>query len=266
MKTLHPDWIVALSGGSKQPISRFDRNQRPWRYLTMNISLDIIIPTLNAGAWLGATLQEITRDLTTGDQIRIVDGGSDDDTILIATNFREAGVPLDIMTCGKGRGRQLAAGAEQSTADWLLFWHADTLPGDNWRSAITRFQTETSAGTAGYFRFRLDDNSHPGARRIEHMVDRRCRWLGLPYGDQGLLIRRGDYQQAGGFRFIALMEDVDLVRRLGRRNLRPVNADAVTSAIRYQRDGYWLRPLRNLGCLTMYYCGVSPDRIARFYR
>jgi len=232
----------------------------------MNISLDIIIPTLNAEAWLEATLQEITRDLTTGDQIRIVDGGSDDETVLVASNFREAGVPLDIMTCGKGRGRQLAAGAEQSTADWLLFWHADTLPGDNWRSAITCFQTEVPAGKAGYFRFRLDDNSHPGARRIEHMVDRRCRWLGLPYGDQGLLIHRSFYKELQGYPDVPLMEDVSLVRRIGWRRMVMLRSAAVTSPARYHRDGYLKRSLKNLGILSLFFLFVPPRVLARLYR
>ena len=62
-----------------------------------------------------------------------------------------------------------------------------------------------------------------------------------------------------------LMEDVDLVRRIGRRNLVALDADAVTSAARYERDGWLARPLRNLGCLALYFAGVSPDFLRRLY-
>jgi hypothetical protein len=62
------------------------------------------------------------------------------------------------------------------------------------------------------------------------------------------------------------MEDVALARRIGRARLRPLDAVAVTSAARYRRGGYWRRPLRNLACLALYFLGVPPERIARFYR
>jgi hypothetical protein len=87
----------------------------------------------------------------------------------------------------------------------------------------------------------------------------------LPYGDQGLLISRGLYGRLGGFRPLPLMEDVDLVRRIGWRRLRPLPGAAETSAIRYRRDGYVLRPLRNLCCLTLYFLGVPPRAIEKIY-
>ena len=61
------------------------------------------------------------------------------------------------------------------------------------------------------------------------------------------------------------MEDVDLVRRIGRRNLAALDAEAVTSAERYERDGWLLRPMRNLGCLALYFAGLSPTVIRRLY-
>jgi hypothetical protein len=97
------------------------------------------------------------------------------------------------------------------------------------------------------------------------MVAWRCRALALPYGDQGLLIARSLYDAVGGFAAIPLMEDVDLVRRLGRRRLAPIAATAVASAHRYRSAGYLRRPLRNLFCLSLYFAGVPPRRIARLY-
>jgi hypothetical protein len=118
---------------------------------------------------------------------------------------------------------------------------------------------------AGYFRFALDDEA-TAARLLEYAVAGRSRLLGLPYGDQGLLIGRGFYESLGGFKRIPLMEDVDMVRRIGRRHLQALDVVALTSAERYRRDGYLRRPLRNLFCLGLYSVGVSPKRIDTLYR
>jgi hypothetical protein len=93
----------------------------------------------------------------------------------------------------------------------------------------------------------------------------RARRLGLPYGDQGLLIGRAFLESLGGYPPLPLMEDVALVRRIGRRRLDALAADAVTSAARYRREGYVARPLRNLFCLGLYFAGVPPAAIRRLY-
>jgi len=62
-----------------------------------------------------------------------------------------------------------------------------------------------------------------------------------------------------------LMEDVDLVRRLGRRRLTVLPRKAVTSAERYRRDGFAVRVARNALCLALYRLGVSPERLVRLY-
>ncbi len=88
----------------------------------------------------------------------------------------------------------------------------------------------------------------------------------LPYGDQGLLISRQFYDMLGGYKRIPLMEDVDIVRRIGRRRLVALGATALTSAEKYQRDGYIVRPLANLLLLGLYRVGVSPRYIFSMYR
>ena len=117
---------------------------------------------------------------------------------------------------------------------------------------------------AGYFRFALDSDD-PRARRLERLVAWRCRVLALPYGDQGLLIHRDLLAAVGGIRPLPLMEDVDLVRRLGRRRLVALDAAAITSAAKWQRQGWYRRSLRNLACLALYFAGVPPRLIARLY-
>ncbi|MCZ6590383.1 MAG: glycosyl transferase family 2, partial [Alphaproteobacteria bacterium] len=88
---------------------------------------------------------------------------------------------------------------------------------------------------------------------------------GLPYGDQGLLLARELYDTLGGYRPLVLMEDVDLVRRLGRRRLVALPASARTSAERYRRSGYLVRSARNLLCLLLYRLGVPLPIVRRLY-
>jgi hypothetical protein len=118
---------------------------------------------------------------------------------------------------------------------------------------------------AGYFRFALDDAATP-ARWLERVVLWRNRILGLPYGDQGLLISRNFYESLGGFKPLPVMEDVDIVLRIGRRRLVMLDGAALTSADRYHRDGYLPRVLRNAVCLSLYAAGVPARVIAGIYQ
>lgn len=172
-----------------------------------------------------------------------------------------------MITAPRGRGVQLAAGAaaEEADSDWLLFLHADTVLQDGWAGEVEAFLADPEAHmTAAAFRFALDDNTR-FARVIEWGVARRCRVFGLPYGDQGLLISRALFDAIGGFRPYPLFEDVDIVRRLGRARIRMLESEAVTSAERYRRSGYIVRPMRNLALLGLYFCGAPPRLLARLY-
>jgi rSAM/selenodomain-associated transferase 2 len=162
-----------------------------------------------------------------------------------------------------GRARQLNAGAARATGEWLWFVHADSTLPEGWRQM---FRSLTDARVVGgSFAFALDAPAWQ-ARVIERGVAFRVRWFALPYGDQGLFVRRTVFEQLGGFAAIPLMEDVDFVRRLRRRGpLRHLDLKLVTSARRWQRDGWFRRSAGNLMILGMYLLGVSPERLARRY-
>ncbi|HUK09911.1 MAG TPA: TIGR04283 family arsenosugar biosynthesis glycosyltransferase [Stellaceae bacterium] len=222
--------------------------------------LSVVIPTLDAAAQLGPTLAALENGRDIVHEIVIADGGSVDATTMLA-----AGHGARVIRAPRGRGLQLAAGARGAQGEWLMFLHADTRLGPGWSAALRRFIAEPeNAGRAGYFRFRLDDEASE-ARRLEQIVAWRCRVLGLPYGDQGLVLRRDFYGKLGGFPLLPLMEDVALVRRIGKRRLVLLEADAVTSAARYRSEGYVRRSLRNIGCLGCYFMGVPPRLILRLY-
>lgn len=220
------------------------------------MGLTVIIPTLNADHLLPGCLAVLDRL----DEIVIADGGSSDATIKIASQFG-----AKIVTALRGRGTQMDAGSRRATNEWLLFLHADTILEPGWRLEAAKFISDAAnAERAAAFRFVLDDES-PAARRLEAIVAWRSRRLGLPYGDQGLLIRQEFYNKLGGFQSLPLMEDIDIVRRIGRNRLTILASAARTSAARWRRDGWYIRSIRNLACLALYYLGLSPRIIQRLY-
>lgn len=222
--------------------------------------ISVIVPVLNGAASLPATLASLEAERRSGlvGEIVVVDGGSTD-----ASPDRAAEAGARIVSAPRGRGGQLAVGAGQARGDWLMFLHADTRLAPGWGEAVRDFIA--SGGEAGYFRFALDDDG-PRAKRLERMVAWRNRVFALPYGDQGLLVSRAAYERIGGFRPLPLFEDVDIVRRLGRGNLRLLDARAVTSADKWRRGGYLRRSARNLFCLSLYLLGLPPAFIERIYR
>lgn len=226
----------------------------------MTTAIDVVIPTLNAAPSLARTLGALAGGHDLHLSVVVCDGGSRDNTLEIA---RQAGAV--VVTAEPSRGGQLAAGALAGSAPWLLFLHADTVLEAGWADAVRRFIAEAAnAERVAYFKLRFDSPDHR-ARRVESLVDWRCRTFGLPYGDQGLLIARSFYRRLGGFRALPLMEDVELIRRIGSGNLVALDAAALTSASRYERDGWLARPIRNLSCLALFFAGISPAAIRRLY-
>ncbi|MFM7346853.1 MAG: TIGR04283 family arsenosugar biosynthesis glycosyltransferase [Tagaea sp.] len=223
------------------------------------VRLTLIVPALDAAIFLPASLAALA-EAPAAERI-LVDGGSSDATrdIAAAKGWRVVDAP-------RGRGIQLDRGAREAAGDWLLFVHADTVLAPGWHTSVREFATDPdNVARAGYFRLAFATDN-PRAARVARLANWRARTLGLPYGDQALLIARAAYEKLGGYRPLPLMEDVDFVRRIGRENLRQLDGAAVTSPARYERDGWWRRPARNLLYLTLWFAGVSPARLARLYR
>ena len=226
----------------------------------MSAPLSIVIPTLNAVTAIGPTLAPLVPGVAEGlvREVVLADGGSDD---AIAQVAEETGATL--IEAPRGRGSQLAAGAGAARGEWLLFLHADTVLPDDWPAAAAKHM-QHHPERAGYFRLSFDSERRY-ARWTAGWANIRSGLLGLPYGDQGLLISRRLHDEIGGFRPLPLMEDVAMARAL-RGRLRCLGPAVTTSAERYEREGYWRRGWRNWGCLGLYFIGVSPDKIAGIYR
>lgn len=225
----------------------------------MPAPLSVIIPTLNAASALGPTAESLLSGATEGliRELVISDGGSSDDTARVA---RELGALW--VTGEKGRGGQIARGINTSSAPWLLILHADTCLSENWTEAA-RVHMNAYQSEAGYFRLRFRTKG-AAARIVETGANLRARLVGLPYGDQGLLIARETLNAIGGYPELPLMEDVALAGALGGR-LRKLNAIAHTSAERYLTEGWVRRVTRNLGTLMRYQLGATPESLQDRY-
>lgn len=191
-------------------------------------------------------------------ELIIADGGRDPRLDRLASTRAD----LHVVRSARGRAVQMNAGAAKASGEWLLFLHADSRLPPGW---IARIASAPADVVGGWFAFALDDRAWQ-ARVIEWGVGWRVRLLRLPYGDQGLFVRRAVFTAIGGYRDLPLMEDVDFVRRLVRSGRTIALEDRlVTSARRWRRDGWLRRSARNTLLLTLYLAGVSPATLARHY-
>lgn len=226
----------------------------------MRAPISIVIPTLNAEAELGATLASLAEGLEMGliRELIVTDGGSTDATHAIA---EAAGA--DWVSGPPGRGGQLRRGVQAARGAWLLVLHADTQLEPGWGAAALH-HLRGAEDWAGYFRLAFRAQGIAPSL-VAGWANWRAKWLGLPYGDQGLLISRRLYDATAGYPDIPLMEDVTLARAL-RGKLAPLPATAATSAQRYQREGWLRRGLRNHITLMRFFWGADPKALSRRYQ
>jgi rSAM/selenodomain-associated transferase 2 len=218
--------------------------------------ISVVVPALNEEACVA----EAVRSACAGGpdvEVLVVDGGSADRTRPVA---EAAGAT--VLSASRGRGVQLDHGARRAAGGWLVFLHADTRLEAGWAGEL-RGLPEPIVG--GAFRFAVD-SPRRGYRCIEAGVALRCRLFGLPFGDQGIFVRRPSYLAVGGFPPLPLMEDVAFVKRLartGRLAFPPVRA--FTSPRRWERLGLVSTTLRNWWLLGLWAVGLPPKRLAKMY-
>ena len=225
--------------------------------------LSVVIPALNAEVRFPACLEAAAAGGDLVGEIIVVDGGSADDTVAIGERFGAR-----VLTAPPGRGGQLKAGADAARGDWLLFLHADTVLSPGWAGEVRAF-IDNNVYDVGVFTLAFDAQGFaPWLVAAGAMV--RTRFTKSPYGDQGLLISRKIYDEIGGFRDLPLFEDVDIIDRVLRQGPHAMfhifRSKAVTSAERYEREGYGKRVVKNFVLLTRYRFGASPEALARDYR
>ena len=218
--------------------------------------VSVVIPVLNDATSLRRLLGDL-RDF--GDpalEVVVVDGGSEDDSASVASAAGR------VVAAPRGRGIQLAAGADEANGDWVWFLHADTRVS---AAAVVELVGRLDAPAWGFFGVRLDDGSWP-YRMIERTMSWRSAASGIATGDQGIFVHRELLDAVGGVPRQPLLEDVELCRRL-RRLAKPVlmSERLVASSRRWERHGvartillmWWLR--------FRYFVGADPATLARRY-
>jgi len=201
--------------------------------------ISIIIPTINEANNLPLLLSDLS-SIQKEDEIIIVDCGSEDKTIDIA-NIYGAKV---FISKERNRGLQLDIGAKNSKGDWLIFLHADTRLNHDWFRKINSY-LEENKNSIYYFKFKIN-NKKIIYRVLEILVNCRSRFFKQPYGDQGLLIHRTAYFKNNGFRKIPLMEDVDFIKRLNKKNyLKQLNLPIFINSRKWERTNILFQAIKN---------------------
>ena len=221
--------------------------------------ISIIIPSLNEEESIESCLEALKQDNDIC-EIIIADGGSSDRTIEIAEGFQD----VRVIKLARGRGLQMNAGAFSARGDILLFLHADTLLQEGWSQAIEG-ALQDSAVVGGAFTFAI---SNPGKkyRMIEEWVKLRSGLFKLPYGDQGIFVKRDIFKKIGGYKNIPLMEDVDLIERMKEEGrIAILGTRVLTSERRWLKKGLLYTAAVNQLIMLLYRIGVSPQMLAKIY-
>ncbi len=221
--------------------------------------VSIVVPTWHDDAALSRLLPQLAALRPPADEVLVVDGASNEATRAMAT----AGGAIYLPSAA-GRGTQLNRGARAARGEVLWFVHADAVVP---AVAIEAIERALAGGAAsGAFRFRFG-----GERGLtQRIIERGIAWRGalsMVYGDQGLFMRRAAFERAGGFDEAPLFEEVPLVRALKRAGgFRVIDAAIEVSPRRWEHDGFWRRTLYNRLLALGYVAGISPRRLAQWYR
>ncbi len=219
--------------------------------------ISVIIPVLNETKILEKTLSQLQPELKSHELI-VVDGGSTDDSVGIAEKYGK------VIVSGRGRAKQLNAGAAVATGDILIFLHADI-----WleSGALTAVVSALSSGyVGGGFRQKIDGKCFL-YRLIEIAGNMRGKYLKVFYGDSGIFLARTDFEKIGGFPDVPILEEMEFskdLRRLGKTIL--LTPHIHISPRRWEARGIVRTTLNNWFITLLYFFGVSPEKLARLYR
>lgn len=221
--------------------------------------LSVVIPARNEYEALPLLLADLEQLRNAGAEIIVVDGGSTDGTL-------ERVRPLvdQLLTCAPGRARQMNAGAALATGDYLWFVHADTRVS---AAALQRL-LDSLLEQPVWGRFDVHLSGQGIAMRvIANMINLRSRLTGVATGDQAIFIKRETFERHSGFANIAIMEDIELSRRM-KRLRRPVclRPALLTSSRRWEVNGVWRTVWLMWRLRLAYYFGADPDQLALEYQ
>ncbi|MFB2937125.1 TIGR04283 family arsenosugar biosynthesis glycosyltransferase [Aerosakkonemataceae cyanobacterium BLCC-F154] len=222
------------------------------------IKISVIIPVLNEAE----AIKNVLLNLQTYPELEVivVDGGSEDETIAIVKGFG-----YKVLTSPRGRSIQMNAGATVATGNILLFLHGDTILPANFPSMILA-AIQKPGIVGGAFELAIDAKVK-GIRLVEKMVNWRSHFFSLPYGDQAIFIKTEIFRKIGGFPIQPIMEDFVFIRQLRKLGkIAIIPTPVITSGRRWQQLGIVKTTLINQLMILGYYLGISPEKLAAFYR
>ena len=226
---------------------------------SMEPLISIVIPVYREGRCLPHLLAEL-RELPGEKELIVVDGEVHGGTI---REIKDADVTC--LSSAKGRATQFNRGAAAARGTTLLFLHADTrLPPSALGDVHEALQDDQLAG--GCFDLELDDPSRT-LKLYSRFINLRTRLSRIPVGDQAIFLRREVFEELGGYPELPLLEEIELMRLVKRKGLpiRVLRRRVVASARRFQQDGRLRRILTNWWIIVLYYLGVAPAALKRFY-
>ncbi|MBI5660048.1 MAG: TIGR04283 family arsenosugar biosynthesis glycosyltransferase [Nitrosomonadales bacterium] len=226
--------------------------------------LSIIIPVLNEAASLPGLLEHLAQLRARGAEVIVVDGGSEDESQQFASR---AGVRL--VCAGRGRARQMNAGAAAASGDVLLFLHADTtLPPSAEQAIETVVRRGRGANEYVWGRFDVRINGHHFMLRVvAPLINWRSRFTGIATGDQAMFVARSAFEAVGGFPEQPLMEDIEMSKRLLALSGPVCLRDrVVTSGRRWETRGVWRTIWLMWRLRWAYWRGVPASELAKYYR
>ncbi|HEW78364.1 MAG TPA: glycosyltransferase [Phycisphaerales bacterium] len=237
-----------------QPLGRAGQTSNEYRF-------SIVIPVLHEAERINDCLEQIlSLQSDKAYEIIVVDADPNGETI---NSIRHRHIITAVSE--PGRAKQMNAGAALAGGDILIFLHADTqLPADAFERIAEALKDEKYVG--GAFDLGIDSDNF-WLRATASRARLRSRLTRVPYGDQAIFLRKNYFDKIGRFKEIALMEDVELMRRIKKRGDKIfILCDQVkTSARRWEKEGVFYTTLRNIVLVTLYTLGVSPDWLARYY-
>jgi rSAM/selenodomain-associated transferase 2 len=230
------------------------------------VRLSIVMPVLNEAAGVRNVLLALQPQLQPSFELIVADGGSADDTIAQVQDWINAfdGRAL-LVKSPAGRAKQLNAGAAAASGQSLLFLHADThLPPEGLGLVLQALTNQ--AATWGRFDVRIAGQS-PWLPVVAWFMNQRSRLTGVCTGDQGLFMNRAAWLAVGGFPDQALMEDIELSKRLKRvAAFVPLRAKVTTSGRRWDTRGAWRTIVLMWRLRLAYWLGTDAARLAQLYR